>query len=422
MLLLGCKKDCSTGRRKVMKLNKKIGIVMISGLSIGLALTGYQNNVFAKTTDNVTWVANKPNQIASLNSNGTYTVRSGDTIWAIGMHYNIKPSVIESVNKISNPYDLQIGTILQLQISKKTDKAVLFVKNSNGKLIGKKTLTKKDKIVKNQAFGKPVSSKEAEKVKAVPTKPCAKAAQSARKSKTASLSSNLNSKAINSSSSSKDSSMPSESILNMLAYLKAYNGTGNVFAKSLEISGNVIGQGTVDSTAVITNNGKDIILKFVSTPGWKPYYVSYPISSLLKEYKNCNKQEINNLITTGENNYNSLQEGPKAAQQTVNNNNKVGQTSSQNSSQSSSHSDSQSSLMPNSESQSLNNVSAAENYLRQKLGLNSDISMVEDSSGTDANGAYYVIALHSKSYESQGGTGTAGIYKVYQNGKVIEQE
>ena len=111
-----------------MKLNKKVGIVMISGLSIGLALTGYQNNVFAKTTDNVTWVANKPNQIASLNSNGTYTVRSGDTIWAIGMHYNIKPSVIEDVNKISNPYDLQIGTILQLQISKKTDKAVLFVK------------------------------------------------------------------------------------------------------------------------------------------------------------------------------------------------------------------------------------------------------------------------------------------------------
>lgn len=78
--------------------------------------------------------------------------------------------------------------------------------------------------------------------------------------------------------------------------------------------------------------------------------------------------------------------------------------------------------MSNFESQSLNNISAAENYLRQKLGLNSDISMVEDSSGTDANGAYYVIALHSKSYESQGGTGTAGIYKVYQNGKVIEQE
>lgn len=78
--------------------------------------------------------------------------------------------------------------------------------------------------------------------------------------------------------------------------------------------------------------------------------------------------------------------------------------------------------MSSAESQSLDNVSSAENYLRQKLGLNNDVSMVEDNSGTDTNGSYYVIALHSKSYESQGGTGTAGIYKVYQSGKIIEQE
>lgn len=69
----------------------------------------------------------------------------------------------------------------------------------------------------------------------------------------------------------------------------------------------------------------------------------------------------------------------------------------------------------------ITNETMAENYLRQKLNLNNGISLVNDSSGSDNNGTYYLISLHIKAYELQGGTGTAGIYKVYQNGRVIEQ-
>lgn len=91
----------------VMKTNQKIVIstIAFSSLALGLMIT-QPHNVAAKTVANVTWVANQPSAIASLNSDGTYTVRSGDTIWAIGIHYNIKPSVIEDVNQINNPYDL----------------------------------------------------------------------------------------------------------------------------------------------------------------------------------------------------------------------------------------------------------------------------------------------------------------------------
>lgn len=301
-----------------MKNNKNIVIVTIafSSLSLGLMIT-QPHIANAKVANNVTWVANTPNEIASLNSNGTYTVHSGDTIWAIGMHYNIKPSVIEDVNDISNPYDLQIGTTLQLQISKKNDKAVLFVRNADGKVIGKKTLTKKDKIVKDKAFGAPITAKEAQKTKVVPTAPTQKVAKEAKKQGSAAMTTN----------SATPSKLPSNQILYMLAYLKAYNGFKNIPSECLEVSSNSIGQGTADSTATAKIESNYVVLTFVQMPGWKPYEVKYPIAELLKEYygTTSDKKKVNSLIKTGENNLNSLlQDSNKAAKQAVTNNNSQG--------------------------------------------------------------------------------------------------
>lgn len=105
------------------------------------------------------WRANTPSEIAALNKNGTYTVRSGDTVWAIGMRYNIKPSIIEKVNGIDNPYELQIGTVLQLHIYDHGKKAELTVTNTNGVAV-KKILTAKDKLDKDKSFGQGVKSKD----------------------------------------------------------------------------------------------------------------------------------------------------------------------------------------------------------------------------------------------------------------------
>lgn len=64
-------------------------------------------------------------------------------------------------------------------------------------------------------------------------------------------------------------------------------------------------------------------------------------------------------------------------------------------------------------------TSAAE-YLKHQLKMdgNSDIEF-DDMGGsptTDKTGSYYTIKLISKSAREKGGTGTAGIYKVYQDG------
>ena len=101
------------------------------------------------------WHANTPTMITNLNNNGTYTVKAGDTLWAIGMHYNIKPSVIAQTNNISNPNNLQIGTIIQLSKVNKNH-AILTIKNGNN--INQKYLNNSDKINTKQSFNKKVTS------------------------------------------------------------------------------------------------------------------------------------------------------------------------------------------------------------------------------------------------------------------------
>lgn len=130
--------------------------VFVNSLILGtLLMSGASTSAIMASS----WRAHTPSEIAALNKNGTYTVRSGDTVWAIGMHYNIKPSIIEKVNGINNPYELQIGTVLQLHIYDHGKKAELTVTNTNGVAV-KKTLTAKDKLDKDKSFGQSVKSKE----------------------------------------------------------------------------------------------------------------------------------------------------------------------------------------------------------------------------------------------------------------------
>lgn len=69
-------------------------------------------------------------------------------------------------------------------------------------------------------------------------------------------------------------------------------------------------------------------------------------------------------------------------------------------------------------SSTIDSPDKAIDHLKQQLNNSDDIEYVAltDTPKTDEAGAYYEIKLMSKSIIKQGGSGTVGIYKVYQDG------
>ena len=65
--------------------------------------------------------------------------------------------------------------------------------------------------------------------------------------------------------------------------------------------------------------------------------------------------------------------------------------------------------------------SEAIDYLRKELDMENNEDIVFGDMGgdleKDSYGSYYTIVLTIKSWREAGGSGTAGIYKVYQDGK-----
>ena len=68
--------------------------------------------------------------------------------------------------------------------------------------------------------------------------------------------------------------------------------------------------------------------------------------------------------------------------------------------------------------------SEAIDYLRKELDMENNEDIYFDAWGgggglleKDSYGSYYTIVLYVKAWKEDGGSGTAGIYKVYQDGK-----
>ena len=65
--------------------------------------------------------------------------------------------------------------------------------------------------------------------------------------------------------------------------------------------------------------------------------------------------------------------------------------------------------------------SEAIDYLRKELDMENNEGIIfEDGGGNlekDSYGSYYTIVLYVKAWKEDGGSGTAGIYKVYLDGK-----
>lgn len=240
------------------------------------------------------WKAKTPDEIGSLNHNGTYTVREGDTIWAIGMHFNVKPTVIESINGINDPYTLQIGTILKINVKDHGDKAVLSVNDGQQKT--EATLNNSDKIDQHKAFGEKVTPHEASEADVQNESH----SNSENTSQTNESNVNTGNTQNNSTNTSSQSNLPSN-VINMLAYVKAYGGPDNVSAKDLIINGNVIGQGTSDSTGSVAISGNNVSITVNGKTN------TYDINDLANEYYNSSDQQqnINQLINQGTQNNNN---------------------------------------------------------------------------------------------------------------------
>lgn len=96
------------------------------------------------------------------------------------------------------------------------------------------------------------------------------------------------------------------SVIYMLAYIKAYRGPNNIAIPDLLVSGNVIGQGTDDSTASLAITGNHVSLTIERQPS------TYNINDLINEYYKTpqQKQTVHYLIDQGIKNHNQLMNPP----------------------------------------------------------------------------------------------------------------
>ncbi|PZL76720.1 hypothetical protein CI088_02425, partial [Enterococcus plantarum] len=112
--------------------------LLISGMSI-------QANVYA---DN--WTANNPESIQIESGATSYTLKNGDTLWAISQVTNIKVETLAEINNINlnsgEQYNLEIGRIIYF------DGNHITVKDKDGNIVADKVLNDTDKVDSSKPF------------------------------------------------------------------------------------------------------------------------------------------------------------------------------------------------------------------------------------------------------------------------------
>lgn len=100
------------------------------------------------------WVANTPESIQLTEGSNSYTMKRGDTLWAIATRININVETLAQANNIDlasgQQYHLAVGTVISWN-----DKVVTAT-NANGTVIGQAPITESSKIVKDKAVGENV--------------------------------------------------------------------------------------------------------------------------------------------------------------------------------------------------------------------------------------------------------------------------
>ncbi|MDA9471146.1 LysM peptidoglycan-binding domain-containing protein [Enterococcus sp. 5H] len=105
------------------------------------------------------WRANNPESINITSDQSSYTMVSGDTLWAISQRINLTVSTIAEINNINllsgEQYQLPVGRIIYFRGEKVT------VAEADGSIINETTITDANKVDPSKNVGEPIVRNEA---------------------------------------------------------------------------------------------------------------------------------------------------------------------------------------------------------------------------------------------------------------------
>ncbi|MGL9969216.1 LysM peptidoglycan-binding domain-containing protein [Enterococcus sp. DIV1420a] len=141
-------------------MKKMMTGLFLSAITLG-GLTFSQTIVHA---DN--WKANTPEQIQITKDQKEYTLKNGDTLWAIGQKININVEALAKINHIDlakgEEKNLPVGRVISF------DGNMVTVKDADGSVVDKSEIKKEDKVDPKKPVGEPVSFKKVEDTKEAP--------------------------------------------------------------------------------------------------------------------------------------------------------------------------------------------------------------------------------------------------------------
>lgn len=127
----------------------------------GLVLTGMLlgGMVFPNVATAAKWRANLVSEIEITSGQKEYTLKRGDTLWAIGQKINIRYERLAEINGIDlssgEEYRLPVGRIISI------DGNVVTVKEKDGSIYSQSVITPEQKIDDTKAVGEPVAEQPA---------------------------------------------------------------------------------------------------------------------------------------------------------------------------------------------------------------------------------------------------------------------
>lgn len=105
------------------------------------------------------WKANTPAEIQIVDGQKEYTMKLGDTLWAIGQKVNINHVKLAEINGINlnagEQYRLPVGRVISFEGN------VATVKEANGKVVSQAVIQDKDKVDASKPAGQPVQGNQA---------------------------------------------------------------------------------------------------------------------------------------------------------------------------------------------------------------------------------------------------------------------
>lgn len=139
--------------RKELKSNKKRQRVAKLGVLSAFGVIGLTGTIPAFASE---WSANAPESISIEQGATSYTMKQGDTLWAIGMKINVNVNTLASINNINlsngEQFTMPVGTVINF--SESEIKAV----NPTGQAVNEGVkVNDSNKIVKDKPVGTDVS-------------------------------------------------------------------------------------------------------------------------------------------------------------------------------------------------------------------------------------------------------------------------